>query len=274
MAIGRIKRGPQGSTSWPAVGLINEMGELGLFAAQAIRALPGTLRYSAEVLRQTALLVKGSTAFLAIMQGFFSFAIVNFAFFFFRTIGASDYVGLSTGLIGPRLGVIAMFGYVFASKICCGLAAELGSSKISEEIDAYETEGIDPFKYVIGTRVWAALLFIPLAAAISVAALSFAGYVQAVVVLGGLESEQFYAVHWSSMALPDLVYMFIAMASTAFVMVLVACFYGYRTHGAPQAVGQSVARSLVVNLMIAHVVPAFWTMTFYSVQNANLSIGG
>lgn len=258
----------------PALNTLRETGDLAAFSTHALRALPGTTRYTAELLRQTALLIRGTALFLACMQAFFAFAIVNFAFFFFRTIGASDYVGLASGLIGPRLGVIAMFGYVFASKVCCGLTAEIGSAKISEEIDAYETEGVDPFKFIIGTRLGAAIIFIPIAALISIAALSFASWFQAVVVLGGLSTEQFYAVHWSSIALSDLVYMFVTLATTGFAMVLVACFYGYRTSGGPQVVGESVARSLAINIMLAHVIPAFWTMTFYNVQNANLSIGG
>ena len=55
-----------------------------------------------------------------------------------------------------------MFGYVFAAKVGCGLVAEIGSMRISDEIDALESVGIDPMRYVIGTRLLAVLIFVPL----------------------------------------------------------------------------------------------------------------
>jgi phospholipid/cholesterol/gamma-HCH transport system permease protein len=55
-----------------------------------------------------------------------------------------------------------MFGYIFAAKVGSGLVAEIGSMKISAEIDALESVGIDSLKYVVGTRLIALLLFIPL----------------------------------------------------------------------------------------------------------------
>lgn len=254
--------------------LLGEVGDLASFAGQSLASLGGTFRYTSEILRQTAILVRGTTLFLAVMQVFFGFTIVNYAFFFFRTIGASDYVGVTTGLAGVRLGCIAMFAYVFASKVCCAVVAEIGAAKISEEIDAYETEGVDPYKYIIGTRVAAALLYIPIAAMVSLAALSFGGYLNSVVVLNGLTAEQFYSVHWAVMSLSDVFYMCITIGTTGVALILVACFYGFRTSGGPEAVGQAVARSLIVNITLAHLIPAFWTMTFYSPQNPALNIGG
>lgn len=244
------------------------------FVARSLRALPGVPRYTSEVLRQTAILVRGTTPFLAVMSCFFGFTIVNYTFFFFRTIGASDYVGVVVGLAGPRLGCIAMFAYVFASKVASGIVAEIGVAKINEEIDGYEVEAIDPYKYVIGTRIAAGLLFIPIAAMVSFALLIFGGYVNSVWVLDGLTTQQYYSATWAVIGLTDVIYMTITIMVTGTAMLLVACFYGYRTRGGPAAVGDSVARSLIVNLTLAHVLPAILIMNFYNIENPDLNLGG
>lgn len=254
--------------------VLAEAGELVRFSGHALRVLPGVPRYTSEVFRQTALLVKGTTLMLAVMAAFFGFTLVNYSFFFFRTIGASDYVGVVTGLAGIRVGAIAMFAYTIASKVGCGIVAEIGAARINEEIDAYEVEGVDPYRYIMGTRIVAAILYIPIAAMVSLAALTFAGYLGSVLVLNGLSAEQYYSVNWSVIGLQDVFYMFITMAVTGVLIILVACFYGWRTSGGPTAVGDAVARSLIVNITLAHVIPALFTMNFYSPENPNLNIGG
>jgi len=254
--------------------VVAEAGQLIAFSGRALKALVGVPRYTSEVLRQTALLVKGTTLMLAVMAAFFGFTLVNYSFFFFRTIGASDYVGVVVGLAGIRVGAIAMFAYTMASKVGCGIVAEIGAMKINEEIDAYEVEGVDPYRYIMGTRIAAAFLYIPIAAAVCLASLTFAGYLGSVVVLNGLSAEQYYSVNWSVIGLQDAFYMFITMAVTGVMIILVACFYGWRTTGGPTAVGDAVARSLIVNITLAHVIPALFTMNFYSPETPNLNIGG
>jgi phospholipid/cholesterol/gamma-HCH transport system permease protein len=254
--------------------VLAEAGELIIFSGRALKALVGVPRYTSEVLRQTALLVKGTTLMLAVMSAFFGFTLVNYSFFFFRTIGASDYVGVVVGLAGIRVGAIAMFAYTMASKVGCGIVAEIGAAKINEEIDAYEVEGVDPYRFIMGTRIVAAMLYIPIAAMVCLASLTFAGYLGSVAVLHGLSAEQYYSVNWSVIGLQDVLYMFVTMAVTGVLIVLVACFYGWRTSGGPSAVGDAVARSLIVNITLAHVIPALFTMNFYSPEHPNLNIGG
>ena len=256
------------------VGLLAETGELVRFAGQALRGAVGSSRYFSEVLRQTSILVRGSTSMVLFMGGFFGFTLVNYSFFFLRTIGASDYVGVVIGLAGVRVGAIAMLSYTFASKVGCGIVAELGAARINEEIDAYEVEAVDPYRYVIGTRVAAAIIYLPIAIFLSLSALVFAGYLGSVVVLHGVSAQQYYSVNWSVIGAQDLLYMFITGMTTGILIVIVACFYGFRTSGGPAAVGESVARSMIVNITLAHVIPALFVMNFYNIRTPNLNIGG
>lgn len=253
--------------------ILRESGELSVFAGSALRSLPGTARYTAEVLRQAAWMIRGTVPLMFLMAAFIGFTITSYSYFFLRSIGASDYTGLATGMVVPRLGATIMFGYVFTAKICCGIVAELGAARINEEIDGYECEAVDPLKYVIGTRILGALIFMPIGAVVAVVGCTVGSYVDAVWILGGLSAETLLTPHWAMQSAGDQVYVFITVATMALVTVLVGCFYGMRTRGGPAAVGASVARSVVVNLILLHCIGGFWATMFYG-TDARLPIGG
>jgi phospholipid/cholesterol/gamma-HCH transport system permease protein len=257
----------------PVTAGLREAGELTEFAVDSVRALPGTVRYFSEVMRQAAILVSGTTVLLFCMNAFLGISVVNFGFFFLRSIGASDFTGLATGIVDIRQAATTMFGYVFAAKVCCGLAAEIGSMKIQQELDALDTEGVDPLKYVIGTRMLAVIIFIPLGAAISLIGQTAGSYVAAVIVLKGLSPHGFLDVHWAVQTPIDQFYTFLVIAVIAVVTALVACFYGARTTGGPAAVGRSVARSLMVNLVLVHLIAVTMGVFLYT-TNIRLPIAG
>lgn len=250
-----------------------EMGDLVLFSGRALRGALGTGRYGSQVLTQGARITLGTTVLLIVMSMFMAASVVNFAFFFLRGIGAADFTGLATGFGTPRLIAIDMFGYVVTAKIACGIVAEIGAARISEEIDAYEAEGIDPFRYVIGSRIMAVLLFVPIGAVAALFGSTIGSYVSIVWILQGQSAEGFFSVHWGIQSLLDQLFAVIAMATIALVTVCVACYYGYRTSGGPAAVGESVARSCVVNLVLVHLLAAFYVMLFYG-SDTRLPIGG
>ena len=253
--------------------VFEETGELTAFSARSLIALGGTPRYMSEVLRQAANLVRGTTVLMFVMNVFFGCSIMSFAFFFLRSIGASDYAGLATAFADTRVGAPLMFGYVFASKVCCGMVAEIGAMKINEEIDAYESTGVDPLRYVVGTRILAALIFLPIGGAIALLGQTAGNLLIGVVILKGVTAEGFLQVHWATQGVTDQLVVFAGQGTMALLTVLAACFYGLRTAGGPPAVGASVARSLVVNLVLVHVVTAFFVVLFYG-TNLNLPIGG
>lgn len=253
-------------------GGFREAGELTIFAIQVLRNLPGTLRYSSEVLRQAALVVRRSSLLLFVMNAFLGFSLATFGFFFFRSIGASDLVGVWTGLMTQRQTGITMFGYVLAGSICCGIAAELGSAKIQQEIDAYESTGVDPMQIIVGARVLAVLLFVPLATVLSISGHFFGTFIDLVFILGGNTTQQIIETTFSVQSLQGYFYAMVTLAALALPCTIVACFYGLRTSGGPAAVGGSVSRALIVNLVLVHVIAAFFGVLFYA-DALNLPVG-
>lgn len=257
----------------PVAAALREAGQVTLFGAQAVRALPGSLTYISEGLRQASLMLRGTLPLMFFMQMFQGFVVGTFAFFLLRGIGAGDFFGLVTGIVGPRQVACTMFGYVFAAKIGCGITAELGAMKIQQEVDALESTGVDPLRYLVGTRVIGVLLFAPVAAALSLFAFIAGSYVIVVLILHGLSGNQLMSLHWSVQTMSDTFFVIRTSTLIALTTAIVACFYGLRTSGGPAAVGTSVARSLVVNLVLLHIIAAFFAVMSYGFDS-NLPIGG
>jgi phospholipid/cholesterol/gamma-HCH transport system permease protein len=252
---------------------LRETGDLAGFTAGAVRALPGVPRFASEALRQAAVLVRGSTLFIFVMTAFIGFAQTTFAFFFLRSAGASDFIAFFTGITTPRAAAPIMFGYVFAAKVGCGMVAEIGAARINEEIDALESEAVDPMRYIVGTRLVGALLFIPIAVGVALLAVTVGSYVDGVLVLQALPSETFLANHWAAQTLSDQLIALLSLGTMGIAIVIVACFFGYRASGGPAEVGRAVARSIVVNLVLVHVIASFYLGLFYG-QDLKLPIGG
>ncbi len=265
------KRAPR--PAGPVQSGLREAGELTRFAGQSLAALPGSAAYVSEGMRQAALMVRGTLPLLFCMQLFQGFVVGTFGFFLLRGIGAGDFFGLVTGIVGPRQVACTMFGYVFTAKICCGIAAELGAMKIQQEVDALESTGVDPRRYLVGTRLIGVLLFAPIGAAVSLIANILGAYLIVVVLLKGISSDTLMSLHWNVQSFGDSVFVIVTATTIAVSTAIVACFYGLRTSGGPANVGTTVARSLVVNLVILHFVAAFFAVLAFGFDN-NLPIGG
>jgi phospholipid/cholesterol/gamma-HCH transport system permease protein len=152
------------------------------------------------------------------------------------------------------------------------MAAELGSAKIQQEIDAYESTGVDPMQLIIGTRILAALMFVPLATVISLFGQNLGNFLDIVVVLQGNSARQFLDVTFSVQSVVGQFYAMITFVFMTLPCVLVACFYGMRASGGPADVGTAVARSLMINLVLVHVISAFFGVFFYG-RNLNIPVG-
>jgi phospholipid/cholesterol/gamma-HCH transport system permease protein len=245
---------------------VREAGEITGFALRALGAAPGAWRYFAEILRQCSQLILGSTLVLLAMQALIGGECGLFFVYLTRPLGATAAVGQLQVPCSLRELFPYMFGYIYAAKVGSGLVAEIGSMRISDEIDALDSVGIDPMKYVVGTRLVAALLCVPLIYIASMVTGLIGGYLVTTVQLGDLSGAQYLEGYFSSQSLQDNIYSIIKGDSIAIGITLVALYYGYRARGGPVGVGNAVARAMIVNLMLIHIVAAFWSSVFWGVK--------
>jgi phospholipid/cholesterol/gamma-HCH transport system permease protein len=252
---------------------LREAGDIAAFSARAVIAAPGAFRYFAEALRQIGTLVVGTTLVLLALEALIGGECALFFVYLVRPLGAGSFTGFFEVPCGIRELYPYMFGYIFAAKVGCGLVAEIGSMRISNEIDAVESMGMDPMRYVIGTRLLAVIIFVPLVYSVCIVVGTIGGYLVSSVQIGELTASRFWQGYWSSQGLIDNLQSLVKTMSIGLTIALVGMYYGYKARGGPVGVGNAVARSMIINLIMIHLLGAFWSEVFYS-KGANYPFGG
>jgi hypothetical protein len=153
--------------------------------------------------------------------------------YFTRSVGAPAYAGVFAAWCDLRELVPYAFGYMMAAKVGTGIVAELGSMRISDEIDALEVMGIDSVLFLCATRLLAAWIVLPFMYMAAVGAGFFASYLAVVEQIGEVSSGGFFLIFWLFQNPPDFLYSLIKGMVMATGIVLVGCYYGYNASGGP-----------------------------------------
>jgi phospholipid/cholesterol/gamma-HCH transport system permease protein len=257
----------------PLRGLMTEASEIGVFVGRAVREVGGTWRYGSEVLRQAGILITGSAAVIVFMVFMMGIVCGYEANYVLRGYGATVYSGVFTSYCAVREMIPYMFGYIFSAKVGCGLAAELGSMRIQDEIDAMESMGLNPMRYVVATRLVATWLVLPGIFIVAVGAHYVGNYLILIVQVGEVSQGGWENVHWTFTTPVDVLFSFMKIFVTSTVIVLLGMFYGYRASGGPVGVGTATAKSMILNLVLLHVLGAGMTMLFWGLK-PNAPVGG
>jgi phospholipid/cholesterol/gamma-HCH transport system permease protein len=162
---------------------------------------------------------------------------------------------------------------MMAAKVGTGIVAELGSMRISDEIDALEVMGIDSVLFLCATRLLAAWMVLPFMYMTAVGAGFFASYLAVVQQIGEVSSGGFSLIFWMFQNPPDLLYSVIKGMVMATAIVLVGCYYGYHAGGGPVGVGTATAKSMVMNIVLVHLIGMLGTQVFWG-ANPRAPIGG
>jgi phospholipid/cholesterol/gamma-HCH transport system permease protein len=264
---------PAAGRKGPITRAMEGIGDFGLFSVRAVGALAGVWHYTSEILRQTGILIVGSTLAALSLPFIIGGECSLYGDYFLRSAGAQDYLGLVTSYCAGRGVVPLFFGYIFAAKVGCGLVAEIGSMRISEELDAFESVGVDPMRFVVATRIAGVALFVVAIFPLASLATSIGAELTALHQLQTVSKGGFLAAHWNLQGVGDLAFTFTTLGMIALSNTLVACYYGYRVRGGPVEVGTATSRSMVVNLVLIHVIYATMIAIWYGI-NPYLPIGG
>jgi len=231
------------------------------------------LRFTGEVLRQAGILILGSVFIILLLVFILGLQCGIEGAYGSQAVGSPSFAGAFTALCDLREVTPYAFGYMMAAKVGTGFVAELGSMRISEEIDALEVMGFDSMLYLCSTRLLGMWLVLPFVYIAAVAAGFFASYVAVVVQIGKVSAGGYFQIFWQFQDPIDLLYSSIKAMAMATFVVLVGCYYGYTASGGPAGVGAATARSMVVNIIGIHAIGLVGTQLFWG-GNARSPIGG
>ena len=231
------------------------------------------LKFFGEALRQSGILIISSTIVIWSLIFIIGLQCGIEGAYATRAVGAPAYAGQFSAWCDLREVIPYAFGYMMSAKVGTGIVAELGSMRISDEIDALEVMGIDSMLFLCATRLLAAWLVLPFVYISGVGAGFFASYLAVVQQIGEVSSGGYFLIFWMFQNPPDLLYSVIKGMAMATCIVLVGCYYGYNASGGPVGVGTATAKSMVVNIVLVHLIGMLGTQVFWG-ANPRAPIGG
>jgi len=254
---------------------LTNFGEIAKFMGRVLREVYGlrVFRFFGEALRQAGILILSSTLVIWGLVFIIGLQCGIEGAYFNRSVGAPAYAGVFSAWCDLRELVPYAFGYMMAAKVGTGIVAELGSMRISDEIDALEVMGIDSLRFLCATRLLAAWIVLPFMYIAAIGAGFFASYLAVVQQIGEVSSGGFFLIFWMFQNPPDLLYSVIKAMFMATMIVLVGCYYGYNAGGGPVGVGTATAKSMVLNIVLVHLIGMLGTQVFWG-ANPRAPIGG
>lgn len=142
---------------------------------------------------------------------------------------------------------------ICAGKVGSGMGAELGSMRVTEQIDAMEVSGTNPFKYLVVTRVFAATLMLPVLSSLSNAIALYGGYL-GVNIRGSVSWHLYWSQVFNSLSYGDLVPSLIKTFFFGFAIGIVGCYKGYNTKRGTEGVGRAANSAVVVASLLVFII--------------------
>ncbi|WP_353218142.1 ABC transporter permease [Sandarakinorhabdus sp.] len=233
----------------PVLAGFASVGRLTRFAATALAAMlrppwyPGQLAQQMLIIGWLSLPVVGLTAIFtgsALAQQIF---IGGSRFNAAATVPAVTVIGVVREL-GPVLG-----GLMVAGRVASAMAAELGTMRVTEQIDALVTLRTDPFRWLVGPRLLAAVLVMPALVLVSNALGVMGGWLLATQRLG-FNSAQYLATTARYLQVDDVVSSLVKAAVFGFFIALMGCYHGYHSGGGAAGVGRATTNAVVSSFIL------------------------
>jgi phospholipid/cholesterol/gamma-HCH transport system permease protein len=196
------------------------------------------------------------------MTGFFSGAVM--ALQMSRALAQYGQVGKTGSLVsltlvrelGPVLTAIMVAG-----RNASGMASELGSMKVTEQIDAMRALGTDPVQKLVTPRLIATSVMLPLLVVIADFVGLFGGWVISSLFLD-LTSRQYWSSAWQTLEWNDVSQGLLKPLVFAVVISMIGCFYGLRTTGGTQGVGRATTQAVVTSTVLIFILDLLITKVF------------
>ncbi len=226
------------------LGFLGTTGRLSLFTVDALSHCARPPFYPRIILRQMveigyfSLPVVGLTAIFAGMvlalQSYTGFAR-------FSAEGAiANVVVLSiTRELGPVLA-----GLMVAGRIGASMAAEIGTMRVTEQVDALTTLSTNPMKYLVAPRLIAGVTMLPLLVLVADVIGVFGGYLVAVYKLG-FNPANYLQRTYEFLVAEDVISGLVKASVFGFIITLMGCYHGYHSRGGAQGVGSATTNAVV-----------------------------
>ena len=244
-----------------AIALLARIGRFSAFTARAVAACFTPPMFVGQFWRQCAQI------------GYFSLPVIGItAVFIGAALALNIYVGgarFNAEQFVPNIVVLGitrelgpvLAGLMLAGRVSAGIAAEIGTMRVTEQIDALTTLSTDPFRFLIAPRVMAATLCLPLLVVVADIIGVMGGYLVAV---NNLHFNGAIYLHntFHFLETQDVILGLIKAAAFGFIIAIVGAYQGYTSRGGALGVGRATTNAVVGAIVLILAVNYLITALF------------
>lgn len=164
--------------------------------------------------------------------------------------------------IGPMITSL-----VLAGRLGAGIGAEIGSMRVTEQIDALEVAALKPYNYLVVTRVLACVIVFPLLTIWTDTIALIGGYLESVI-SSDTDYRIFFNTAFESVRFSDVIVDTMKTSIFGFLVASVSCFLGYNVRGGTREVGQAAMKSVVMSallIFLADVIVVRISLMFFAI---------
>lgn len=251
-------------TLWSTLGLfVFEVGSVVRFGTYALRSFFRPPYRFKEFIQQMEF-IGNKSIFIVVLTGVFTGMALSFQVYLgFRLVNATSLTGPIVAMgIARELGPV-LSGLIVAARAGGAMAANIGSMRVSEQIDALEVMGVDPVEYLVAPRMWASIVSLPLLTGVFDFVAMIGSYFLCIKVL-----EMDEAIFWDKTGLwlnPNHINEGLIKAAVfGGVFSLICTYRGFMTKGGARGVGDATNRG-VVQSMVFIIILDFFLMNLIEV---------
>ncbi len=236
-----------------------------LLATRSLVNLFRTPRYLADTIQQAVLIGFGSLP-IVVLTGFFTGAVLALqSSNTLQRFGSLSLIGqlVSTSMV-RELGPV-LTSLMVAGRNSSGMASELGSMIVTEQIDAMRALGTDPTKKLVTPRVTATVFMLFFLSIIS-DLVGLAGGAFVAQFFLGLDSHQYWSNAWQTLVFEDVFMGLVKPVIFGFIIATVGCYYGLTAKGGTQGVGRATTQAVVAASVLILVLDFFVTKLLMAVM--------
>jgi phospholipid/cholesterol/gamma-HCH transport system permease protein len=240
----------------PAARFLGLLGDHVILAGRALRWLPRRPVRAGNYLEAGEYIGFGSLPIVVLVGAFTGMVTALQSVFAFSDFGLESFAGGTTGLalaseLGPVLTALMLSG-----RVGSGVATELGTMRITEQIDALESMAINPIQFLVLPRIVAGVVMAPILTLIFFIVGMAGAYLVAVVNLD-VDHGQFVSNFEGLVRFADVLQGLIKSAIFGLVIVLIGCYQGYHASGGGRGVGLGTTRAVVHSSVVVLVLNYF-----------------
>jgi phospholipid/cholesterol/gamma-HCH transport system permease protein len=240
---------------------VKAIQEFYLLFGAAVRNLGRRPHYWDDVLLQMDTIGVGSL-WITSMTGFFSGAVMALQMgHALQQYGQTGRTGQVVSIILVRELGPALTALMVAGRNSSGIASELGSMKVTEQIDAMRALGTDPIQKLVTPRMIATAAMLPALTVIADLIGMFGGFIVGHFIYA-LQPREYWTTTWKALDWRDVAQGLLKPFVFSFVISLVGCYYGLRTSGGTQGVGRATTQAVVTSSVLIFVLTFFITKIF------------